>query len=114
MNVSADGVAEFICSANADYINWEVDGIEPNGTGITQSGYMINFQQCLKVRSLTMNASSVCYNISNIKCLAFSIINSTTVQCTNLSEPPATYYVFGKSESLPPPSPHLGDVHIYV
>ena len=101
----------FNCSANTDYINWEVDGIEPNDPGITQSGVINNFQQCLKVRSLTMNVtSSVCYNITNIKCLATSISSSTTVLCSNLSEPPAAYYVFGKSES----SPYLEDVRMSV
>lgn len=98
MNVSADGVAVFNCSANAENINWKVNGKDP---ALVDPNIQLNktmiLERCLKSRSLIMNASSVCYNISNIKCFATTFHSGST--CSNISEPPAAYNVFGKSES---------------
>ena len=94
MNISADEVAVFNCSVNADVINWKVNGSEPpSNAGFIQSNYEVDMLRCLKTASLTVNVS-FCYT-SNVQCFAYSMTNNRT--CHNLTMP-ATFSVFCKSE----------------
>ena len=93
MNISADGVAVFNCTVNAETINWKVNGSEPpSNAGFIQSKMDVDMSQCLKSVSLTINGST-CYT-SNVQCFAYSTSNNS---CHTLTMP-ATFSVFDKSE----------------
>ena len=107
MNISADHdqVAEFNCTANADFINWSVNGSEPpSNDHFIQSRTKVDMSRCLKTASLIINGSS-CYTLS-VRCFVFSfskmchaLTNPVTVSVSCKSELSYSIYILMCSET---------------